>query len=402
MSAIHTHAERPGTDGSSRSAGLHARALEVLPGGVGRSTTSARPHPFYAAAGAGAHVTDVDGRRVIDLQGNYTSLVHGHAHPAIVRAATDAVETGASFGLPTETEVTFAETLVGRIPSLDQVRFTTSGTEAVMMAIQAARAHTGRPGVLRFTGAYHGLYDGVLPAGSRALPAPLSAPLVTVPFDDAAAFRAAIGEHGDALACVLLDLMPNRAGLRPASQAFADEVASTAAARGIALVLDEVITFRLHAQGLQQAYGLRPDLVALGKVIGGGFPIGAFGGRREIMDLFDPRRTEPGVSHGGTFAANPVSLAAGLASVRLLDQPAIDRIGALGDTLREGLRAHGLTVTGRGSLARVLDLPAPDLWRAAYDAGVLVANNGLMAVSTVMEEDTVDDALRRLTRAWTA
>jgi glutamate-1-semialdehyde 2,1-aminomutase len=342
--------------------------------------------------GEGWRLCDVDGHELIDLQGNYTSLVHGHAFPPVVRAAQDALAEGSAFGLPTAAEVELAERLAARLPWAERWRFAGSGTEAVMMAVRAARAATGRDGLLRFAGCYHGSWDAVTQPGARGVPASAQQDVVTLPVGDERAFGAALEEHGERLACILLDLMPNRAGLRPVDPAFAALVREQSTRRGIVLILDEIITFRLGVGGMQQAYGIEGDLIALGKLIGGGFPIGAIGGRAARMEVFDPRRRDA-VTHGGTFSANPVSLRAGMAALEALDAPAIARIDALGERLRRGLDELGYVATGRGSLLKV-HVPDPaELWWRLYRAGVLIAFGGLMCVSTPMDEAVVDRAL---------
>jgi glutamate-1-semialdehyde 2,1-aminomutase len=261
-----------------------------------------------------------------------------------------------------------------------------------MLALRVARAFTGRPKVLRFAGAYHGTSEdvvGEVPGGR---------PVVVVPFGDEDAFRAAIAEHGDELACVLVDLMPNRLGLVSASREFAQLLHAETAAREILLVVDEVITFRLATGGLHEAYGLQPDLVTLGKVIGGGLPVGAFGGRADVMAVTDPRE-EDALALGGTFNANPLTMGAGLVALRLLDAATIDRINGLGDLLRAGLRERGFEVAGRGSLLRVAADDALDLWWRLYRAGVLVARGGLAAISTPMDDGTVEEILERFEHA---
>ncbi len=374
---------------------LFERARQVMPGGNTRTTLFIPPHPPYAARGAGFELTDVDGRRLIDLHSNYTSLVHGHAHPAVVAAAVDAVSDGTCFGLPAEPEIELAETLCARVRAVERIRFTNSGTEAVMMAIRAARAFTGRPGILRFAGAYHGTADAVASDTSPGVPERTSVDVHVVPFDDEQAFLAALAERGDELACVLLDLMPNRTGLRQASPAFAARVRAETARRGILLVVDEVITFRLSHGGLQERYSLSPDLVTFGKIIGGGFPIGAFGGRADVMAVFDPSRPTS-VPHGGTFSANPVAMRAGRVALSLLDESEIERINALGDRLRAELVALPLEVVGRGSLLGITAVrDEPRLWWRLYEAGLLVAPIGLATVSTPMDEPVVDEIVER-------
>ncbi len=388
----------PLTSDCAPSRALYERALHHLPGGNSRSTVFVPPHPPYAVRGEGWRVWDVDGHELIDLQANYASLVHGHAFAPVVRAATSALGEGSAFGLPTAAEVELAERLAARMPWAARWRFAGSGSEAVMMAVRAARAATGRAGLLRFAGCYHGSWDAVVAPGAPGVPAAAQSDVVTVPVGDERALLDALEEHGSALACVLLDLMPNRAGLRPADPAFVALVREQTARRGIALVINEVITFRLAPGGLQEVYGVEGDLVALGKAIGGGLPIGAIGGRPEWMDVFDPRRPAA-VAHGGTFSANPVAMRAGAASLDALDASAIAHIDALGERLRSGLRALGCEVTGRGSLAKIHVADQVELWWRLYRAGVLIAGGGLLCVSTPMDAAVIDRALGAFAQA---
>lgn len=379
---------------------LYRRALRRLPGGNSRSTVFVPPHPPYARRGKGWRVWDVDDRLLIDLQGNYTSLVHGHAFAPAVRAASRALAEGSAFGLPTVAEVQLAEHLAGRVGWAERWRFAGSGTEAVMVAVRAARAATGRDGLLRFQGCYHGSWDAVVQPDAPGVPRTAQEDVLTLPVGDQRALLAALDEHGERLACVLLDLMPSRAGLRPADPAFVALVRRETARRGIALILDEVITLRLAVGGMEQLYDVEGDLVVLGKLIGGGLPIGAVGGRAELMEVLDPRRRDA-VALGGTFSANPVSLRAGLAALEALDGEAIARINALGERLRAGLEGLGFTVSGRGSLLKV---HAPDpvkLWWRLYHGSppTLIAPSGLVCVSTPMDERVIDRALAAFGRA---
>jgi glutamate-1-semialdehyde 2,1-aminomutase len=376
---------------------LHERALASLPGGNTRTTVFVPPRPPYAVRGEGCELIDADGRRVLDLLSNYTALVHGHARPEIVEAAVDAVRAGSSFGLPTEREIELAERLRARIPSAVKWRFTNSGSEAVMMAIRLARAATGRSGVLRFQGAYHGSYDAAMQPPARGVPASVEGEIVTVPLGDGAGLEAALAEHGSRLACVLFDAMPNRAGLRPVAPEFVRLLRELTLQHGVLLVQDEVITLRLAVGGLQGVYGIEPDITTVGKLIGGGFPIGGVGGREELMALFDPRRPDA-IGHGGTFNANPVSMSAGAASLDLLTEDEIARINALGNRLRESLAERGWDVSGEGSL---LQVRAPDqqaLWWSLYAEGALIAANGLICTSTAMGETDIDRALEAFDR----
>jgi glutamate-1-semialdehyde 2,1-aminomutase len=335
---------------------------------------------------------DADGHEVLDFQGNYTTLVHGHARREIVEAASSAIREGACFGLPTADEVELARELSGRVPGAERWRFANSGTEAVMMGIRLARFHTGRPLILRFDGCYHGTYDGVLEPGAAGVPVAVGQQVISVPGGDIEAAREALDEHGERVACVLFDAMPNRAGLVPVAPEYVRWLRDETNRRGILLLLDEVITFRIAYGGIQSLYGLRPDITTLGKLIGGGFPIGAVGGRADVMGRFDPQ-TPGHLVYGGTFSANPVSMRAGLASLKLLTVPEIERINCYGDHLRHELSEQGWRVTGRGSLLRIHTHDPVALWWRLYNEGVMIAANGLMATSTAMDDSTVDRAL---------
>ncbi len=346
------------------------------------------PHPPYAVRGEGATIIDSAGHRVIDCNNNYTSLIHGHARAEVLQAAVDAAQLGTAFGLPTASEVALAEYVRERT-KIDKWRFCNSGSEAVLMLLRAARAYTGRDLIVRFDGSYHGTGDAVVPPDALGVPRSVAASVLVLPQNDPGALMAAMREHGDEVAAVLIDLMPNRAGLKPAEPDFVKAVCDLTRRHGALLAVDEVVTFRLHEGGLHQRYGLHPDLIALGKIIGGGFPVGALGGRAEILEPFDPRM--PGaVSWGGTFSANPVTMAAGLTALRLFDADAIEELNRQGDELRSRLLDAGVTVHGSGSLLRVITSDATKYWWSLYRRGVLCGTNGLLALSTAMTADHLD------------
>jgi len=390
-----------------------------------------KPYPIYAARGEGCRVWDVDGNEYIDCINNFTSLIHGHAHPSLVEAAKQQLALGSAFGLPTASEIDLAELLAERLPSVDQVRFTNSGTEAVMMALKAARAFTGRPKIAKCEGAYHGSYDyaevsldptpeawgrnaPVSVAYAKGTPDNVLADVITIPFNDTEAAVSLVREHGKELAGVLVDPMPNRAGLAPADKNYLDALRRVTRENGALLIFDEVITFRLGYRGAQGLWGIDPDLTTLGKIMGGGFPVGAVAGSREFMAVFDPRHGKPALPHGGTFSANPVTMRAGLAAMELLDEPAFAKLDALGQRVRSGIdeafRKSGVPggTVGLGSLLKVhfADRPIRD-YRSAYlteqesrrqaifsrgllNRGVLAASYGLMALSTPMTEEDAE------------
>ncbi len=375
---------------------LFERAVLSLPGGNTRSTLFVPPHPPYARRGRGYIVVDVDGHEVIDLQANMSALVHGHAHPVVLAAMVSAANEGCSVGLPTESEVDLASHLVGRIEALELVRFANSGTEAIMSALRLARAYTGRDAILRFDGCYHGAYDAVLPDGSPGVPSEYTATVVSVPYGDIEQFEVALRRNASRLAAVIIDLIPNRLGLVPAPVDFARAVGEMTRQHNVLLIVDEVISFRLEYGGFHTAFELDPDLIALGKVIGGGLPVGAFGGRRSIMEMFDPRRPDH-LDHAGTFTANPVVMRAGLTALDLLTRSEIERINKLGDMLRGHLMELGFQVNGRGSLSRLMGLDATTVWWQLYRAGILIGRDGLMCVGTVMTERTIEQIVDRFT-----
>lgn len=416
----------------SGSAKLWERAQGVLPGGNSRTTVYMAPRPIYAAEGTGCWIVDVDGDRRLDLLNNYTALIHGHAHPAVTEAATRRLARGSAFPLPTAEEIDLAALIVDRLDGVDQVRFANSGSEAVMMAIKAARGFTGRSKIAKFEGAYHGSYDwaevslgsgpdewGPLEAPasipySKGTPASVLEDVVVLPFNRTELAVARIEREAKNLAAVLIDPMPNRVGLIPARADFLRAIREVTAAHGICLIFDEVISFRLGYRGAQGVFGIRPDLTSLGKIIGGGFPVGAVGGRAEVMAVFDPRGGKPRVPHGGTFNANPVTMAAGLAAMQLMDEKAFDRLDEVGGKLRSGVQAclerAGVpgAVTGMGSLFRLhpaerafvdyrsavpsdADRARLDrLHRDLIDHGILLAPTGLGCLSTAVGEAEIE------------
>ncbi|MCC7273028.1 MAG: aspartate aminotransferase family protein [Alphaproteobacteria bacterium] len=416
---------------TARSDALFERALKVMPGGSTRATIFFAPHPPYADHGTGARVVDVDGNALLDFTNNFFSAIHGHANPAILRAIAETAARGVSFGLPTETEVLLAEHICARSPAFEAIRFANSGSEAVLTAIKAARAATGRPAIAKIEGAYHGSYDHVevsldsrpgtwgeaAPAGTkyaRGTPDAVLADTVVVPFNDATACVRLLEANADRLAGVLFDPLPSRVGLIPATPEFTAALRETTRRLGILLIVDEIVCFRLSHGGAHPLWALDPDLVTLGKIIGGGLPIGAVAGKRAVMDMFDVRPGKAPVPHGGTFTANPVTMAAGLASLEQLDRAAYDRLNALGERLRgriaAAIAASGVPaqVTGMGSLFRVHPHARPIAdYRSCYpsdaekallarlhpwllEAGFLVTPNISGALSTPMTEADVD------------
>jgi glutamate-1-semialdehyde 2,1-aminomutase len=330
----------------------HKRAEAALLGGVNSPSRSFKAvgggDPIVMSKGVGAHFYDVDGNRFIDYLGAYGPLVLGHAHPRIMEAIREATADGILYGTPTKWEVEFAEKLRIAIPDLERIRFVNSGTEAVMTTIRVARGVTGRTKVIKFAGCYHGHSDAMLVAAgsgpssigvpdSAGVPASTAADVVTVPFNDLPAYQAAMQVHGDEVAAVLVEPIVGNFGIvEPESKEYLESIIHVAHSHGALVIFDEVITaFRFHYGSAAQIYDVHPDLYALGKIIGGGLPIGAYGGRRDIMETVAPLGP---VYQAGTMAGNPASMRAGIACLEVLSNPELyANMDRLGEKLASGI-----------------------------------------------------------------
>ena len=339
-----------------RSRQIHEQALRYLPGGVDspvRAFAAVGGDAPIVAYGRGSHLWDVDGNEYVDYVGSWGPLILGHAHPSVVRVLQKAAERGTSFGATTELEVELARLVCAAVPSIEQVRFVNSGTEATMSAIRLARAFTGRDKVLKFEGCYHGHSDGLLAkAGSgvatlslpdsAGVPATFAVETLLAPFNDGARVEALFDHRGEEIAAVIVEPVAANMGLVPPREGFLQLLRDVTTRSGALLIFDEVITgFRLSAGGAQMYYGVVPDLTCLGKIIGGGLPVGAYGGRREIMQLVAP--VGP-VYQAGTLSGNPMAMAAGIVTLKVLQNEgvyrALDEMGAsLAVALREAARA---------------------------------------------------------------
>jgi glutamate-1-semialdehyde 2,1-aminomutase len=402
-----------------RSRELFERATGSLPGGSTRTTVYTAPYPPYIESGDGLRITDVDGNVYRDCLGNYTSLILGHAHPAVVEAVEAQVRRGSVFAAPTETEIELAEEIRRRVPSIERLRFTSSGTEATMFAIRAARAFTGRALIAKFEGSYHGTHDAVM-AGTTGVPDAMSGLVIELPWGDPDRVERALRGRERDLAAIIIEPVQGAGGIRAAGVDFLDFLRSLTERLGALLILDEIISFRVAPGGAQERFGVRPDLTTLGKIIGGGYPLAAFGGRADVMEIFDARR--PGaVSHGGTFNGSVVAATAGLTTLRELTPEAYARLDRLGERLRAGVAAtierDGLDarVAAVGSLVQVWAgggvsavatgvTGAPALFLGLLLEGFYLAPRGMGAIPTIATEGDVDDlaaAIGRVLRAAT-
>ena len=417
-----------------------------MPGGTTRTTTYFDPYPLYITRGEGCRIWDVDGIERLDMLGNYTAMILGHGHPKVVEAIRNQAAQGTGFAAANPVEVKLARLLCERVPSLEGVRFCNSGTEATMFAMRLARAFTGRPKIARVEGGYHGTHDyaevSTHPDVAEAGPpeAPIARPdsigtpqwaleqTVVLPFNNADAAEAIIRREAAQLAAVILEPIIGAGGVIAATVEYLERLRSVTRELGILLIFDEVISLRVAPGGAQQLYGVTPDLTTLGKIIGGGLPVAAFGGRADVMELLDPRRN-PNLAQGGTYNGNPLGMAAGLAAMTELTPDVYEELNRKGarvcEQLSEVFATHGVRaqINGVGSLfaihftdRRVVDYRTKassnakmthGFFLGLVNHGVLMAPRAMGALSTPMMEqdlqqfiDAVDAVVAEQRLAW--
>lgn len=423
----------------SRERNLEAR--KVMPGGDTRSSAHYPPYPLAMERGRGARIVDADGHELVDFMNNFTSLIHGHAHAPTMEAIRGQLARGTAHAAPTEGQTRLARLLADRVPSLDELRFCSSGSEATEMAVRAARAFTGRQKVVKMEGGYHGSHElgelSLVPIPGKA--GPIESPettfpdrsisysaatdVITTPFNRPDVTRRQLEEHGDEVAALILEPMLGGLGMIPPADGVLAELRRITEEHEVILIFDEVITLRVSTGGVQEREGIRPDLTAMGKIIGGGLPVGAFGGRRDVMEIFNPDRRDA-IAHASTFSGNALTMAAGLAALESLDADTTDRLNTLGEKLRAGIRAafeaSGLRgqATGMGSLSQVHwgDTPVTDartsvlafggagplarlLHLGMLRRGVFAAGRQMYCTSTPMTGADVDFAIAAMHEA---
>ena len=414
-----------------------AEAEDYLPGGSSRGTAYFGPHPHFIERGQGHYIHDADGNRLLDFMINATSLILGHAHPDVTRAIQEQAARGTAFTGPTDPQVRLAKILTERVPSLDLVRFTNSGTEGTMMAIRAARAFTGREKIAKFEGGYHGAHEYVSvsvrpplekldPSGPTPIPEHPGLPqsildqVIVLPYNDLDWCERVLRENAREVSCLIMEPVVSSFGYLPGDIEFLRGIRELTTELGIVLIYDEVQSFRIAPGGAQETLGVIPDMTAFGKIIGGGTPVGAFGGKAELMEMFDPTKGAQ-IAHAGTFNANPVTMAAGEVVMNHLTPDVYERMNALGGELRAKLRAVfdefevPAQVTGIGSLfgihftsEEITDyrsvVRGNQMMRAAMFTGLLnegvllqgAAAGAMNSLTTGSEIDTLVDATRRV------
>ena len=431
-----TEIEKEYLSRTKKSKELDRIACKYLPGGSTRSATDSHPYPIYMQKGKGCYLTDVDENEYIDFMNNYTVLILGHAHPKVNQAISKQMKKGILLGAPSQNQYELGQLICKRVDSVDRVRFCNTGTEAVMYAIRAARAVTGRDKVLKMEGGFHGNTEqmeiSVSPNLAEAGPRerPISLPdtqgipkgilqdILTTPFNNVKATEKIIHENEKELAAIILEPVMGYSGMIPGKKEYLEFLREITRQKNIILIFDEIITFRLSPGGAQKLYGVKPDLTTFGKIIGGGLPIGAFGGKEDIMDIFSPKQKEP-MHHSGTFNGNAVTMAAGIAAMKEINGHLISGINRLGDRLRKkiqtlfdmkGIRGE---VTGMGSVMnvhfsseKVVDLrtaradwssslPLRDLLNLALkNHGVYTPRRVMFSISSPMNDREIEKTMK--------
>lgn len=428
-------------DARPNSRRLHTEACKYMPGGDTRTATFFLPFPNFIKYGDGAYMYDEDGFKLLDFQNNYTSLIHGHAHPETVEAVREQIAKGSAYTAPFEKQIELSAILTQRFPSVDMIRYTNSGTEANMHALRIARAYTGKAKIIKTEGGYHGTTDvfeasvdpNIKKAGtldqikvipeSRGVSENALKDVLVVPFNDIERTRKMIEEHYRETACIIIEPIMGSAGQITPDLEYLKFLREITAQYHIVLIFDEVVTGRLSLGGAQKFYGVTPDLTTMGKIIGGGTPVGAFGGKQEIMQMYDPR--EKKMYHSGTFNGNAVTMAAGLATMKAYNQEAVDYVNGLGTLFKEGvLKIYdklglNMRISGAGSIYNILftdkevknyrDVASAHeelnkvLYMSLLTKGVFDAERGMFCMSTAMTKedirfglDTLETSLREM------
>jgi glutamate-1-semialdehyde 2,1-aminomutase len=380
---------------------LFDRAQSLMPGGVSSPVRAISPFPFYTSRAEGPYLWDADGNRLIDYCLAYGPMILGHRHPAIIKAAAEQMDRGWLYGTPSLLEVEAAARISRLYPSMEMLRFVSSGTEATMAAIRVARGATGRDKIIKIEGGFHGAHDSVLiKAGSgattlgtpdsRGVPADTARNTLQVPYNDLAALEDVLQAYPDQIACLIMEPVLGNIGPVLPEKGYLEAVRRITKAHDVLLIFDEVITgFRLAPGGAQEYYGIKPDLTTLGKIIGGGFPVGIFGGRRDLMEQVSPRGS---IYQAGTFNGSPVSLACGMATLDILEKErTLEKLQASGEQLRRGLQDIvedldlGYSVVGIASMFKVFFGPEPH----NYDQALKCNKTGYLAFFWRMLESGV-------------
>ncbi len=416
-------------------------AKQYMPGGDTRTTAHYLPYPIFMNRAEGCHLYDVDGHEYVDFMNNFTTLILGHAHPRVVEAVSEQIRIGSAYAAPTESQTRLAQMICERLPSVEQLRFCSCGSEATMMAIRAARAFTGKQKVMKMEGGYNGNHDigeislVPIPPEAGPLEEPVTFPpdrgialsavsdVITTPFNEPEITEKLVKKHKDELAAIILEPTLGGLGMIPPKPGYLKELRRITEENDVLLIFDEVITMRLSPGGAQAMFGVKPDITSMGKIIGGGLPIGAFGGRKEIMQLFNPEMPNF-MWHASTFSGNPLTMAAGIAALEELTPDVYDRLNAMGDSLRKGFNMAFEEIGVRGQAIGIGSLVnlhltdaslsnARDSVKGFFEAGpvpmhlllcmlrrgIFPASRHMYCISTPMTDKEIEQAVGALTES---
>lgn len=396
-------------------------ATNVMPGGETRSICFFEPYPLTINKAKGAYIYDIDGNRYIDFLNNYTAMIHGHSHDKINNKVQEAVKKGTAYAATIPEQIEFANLLCSRIPSVEKVRFCNSGTEATMFAIRAARAFTNKSSIIKINGSYHGTHDLAIWENdneNNELSKNISEDIFTVPFNDVDAIEKILSKYHSKIAAILVEPVMGVAGVILPKENYLSQLRELADKYNVILIFDEVQTLRLAVGGAQEFFNVTPDLTCMAKIIGGGFPVGAFGGKKEIMDMFDPRK-DNFLAHGGTFNGNKVTMSAGIAAMQILDEEEINKMNSLATQLVDQIKniiknlELPISLTHVGSMINIhFTKQKPNRYEDTLNQdknlikiihlkllnrGIFIAPRGLMNLSTVMTQEDIDETVNVFT-----
>jgi len=408
----------------------HERLIKYIPGGATRSLSYFKPYPIHISHGKGAYVYTHEGHRLFDVTNAYGALVHGHGDPDVVKAVQEGIEKGSQYSTPTDGQYRLARLLCERVPGFDRVRFLNSGTEATLFAMRTARAFTGRDKILKMTGGFHGTHDCVAASTKKnvitaGIPAGMTQDILEVPFNDGDALERAVQENASDLAAVIMEPFLGAGGIVLPEEGYLQRARKITQAHDVLLIFDEIFSFRVDTGGCQKLFNVVPDITTVGKVVGGGLPIGIFGGKKEIMNIFCHENTKTPLYHSGTFNGYETVMQAGFAALSKFDDTAVAAINHLGDRFQAGLlksfKANGLHIQSNqiGSLLNLHFYNQPItraeqvleseeelhtlLHLSLLNKGVFSIPRGLFILSTVMTEaeidwvvDKIDETLKEL------
>ena len=401
----------------------HEKLINYIPGGATRSLSYFKPYPIHIESGKAASVFTHEGHRLLDVTNAYGAIVHGHGDPDIVKAVQEGITKGSQYSTPTDGQYKLAKLLCERIPGFERVRFVNSGTEATMFALRAARAYTNRDKIIKMSGGFHGTHDCVAASTKRnvitaGIPKGMTEDMIEVPFNDFQALEKAVKENSDQLAAVIMEPFLGAGGIVLPAKGYLEHVRKVTQENSVLLIFDEIFSYRVNSGGCQKLYGVTPDLTTVGKVIGGGLPIGVFGGKEEIMNIFCHEKSAAPLYHSGTFNGYETLMQAGYAALSKYDEKAIAYVNSLGDRLQKGLlqsfKDNGLNIQSNhiGSLLNIHFVNEPIttseqvlkseeqlhtlMHLSMLNKGVFTIPRGLFILSCAMTEYDIDFLIEKI------